>query len=168
MYPQCRLIFSFEAVWIWFRHADAEYGMPDGRKLTAKVNGSTANRAMACIPISGRCTYSGQPAKRAQQTACALNRQFETRGEVGTGASVESVLEITDWPKTVGAVVVVGHQPTLGRIAATLLSGTEENWIVKKGSVWWFSSRVREGRLEIILRVVMSPEFLKPEKSIEF
>ena len=155
---------------ILWRHADAEYGMPDeARKLTAKGErqAQQIGRWLASqLPEDARILVS--PAKRAQQTACALNRQFETRGEVGTGASVESVLEITDWPKTVGAVVVVGHQPTMGRIAATLLSGTEENWIVKKGSVWWFSSRVREGRLEIILRVVMSPEFLKPEKSIEF
>lgn len=147
---------------ILWRHADAEYGMPDeARKLTEKGErqAQQIGRWLASrLPEDARILVS--PAKRAQQTASALNRQFETRGEVGTGASVESILEITHWPKISGAVVVVGHQPTLGRIAAALLSGTEENWIVKKGSVWWFNSRVREGRLEVILRAVMSPEFL--------
>ncbi len=37
-----------------------------------------------------------------------------------------------------GAVLIVGHQPTLGRVAAMLLSGAEADWDVRKGALWWF------------------------------
>jgi phosphohistidine phosphatase len=57
-------------------------------------------------------------------------------------------------------VVVVGHQPTLGEVAAYLLSDTQEMWSVKKGAVWWFSNRSRQGETETVLKAVMSPEFL--------
>ena len=100
------------------------------------------------------------PARRAQQTASALGLEFETSKEVGTGASVVSVMAAAGWPDAKGAVVVVGHQPTLGRIAAALLSGAEADWSVKKGGVWWFSNRVRGDETQTVLRAVMSPEFL--------
>ena len=100
------------------------------------------------------------PAKRAQQTASALGLEFETKRELGTGASVISVMATAGWPDAKGTVVVVGHQPTLGRIAATLLSGVEADWSVKKGCVWWFSNRIYYEETQTILRAVMSPEFL--------
>jgi phosphohistidine phosphatase len=37
-----------------------------------------------------------------------------------------------------GAVLIVGHQPTLGRVAAVLLSGAEADWDIGKGALWWF------------------------------
>jgi phosphohistidine phosphatase len=56
--------------------------------------------------------------------------------------------------------VVVGHQPTLGEVAALLQGGAEEEWSVKKGGIWWFSSREREGGLEVVLRAVLSPDLV--------
>jgi len=57
-------------------------------------------------------------------------------------------------------VVVVGHQPTLGEVAARLLSGGEAEWSVRKGAVWWFSARDRGGELEVVLTAVVAPELL--------
>lgn len=147
---------------ILWRHADAEYSLPDdARKLTAKGEKQAqqvGHWLKSYLPDGARILVS--PAKRAQQTANALSREYETAREVGTGVSVASVLSVTGWPEATGVVVVVGHQPTLGRIASALLSGVEDNWSVKKGSVWWFSNRMREDESKTILRVVMSPEFL--------
>ncbi|MBP8866582.1 MAG: histidine phosphatase family protein, partial [Propionivibrio sp.] len=56
-----------------------------------------------------------------------------------------------------GAVLVVGHQPTLGQTAALLLSGTEANWTIKKGALWWFSNRTRREETQTILRAVVPP-----------
>ncbi|MBI5792167.1 MAG: histidine phosphatase family protein, partial [Rhodocyclales bacterium] len=53
-----------------------------------------------------------------------------------------------------------GHQPTLGRVAALLLGGAEDDWTVKKGAVWWFSNRTREGETQTVLRGVISPDLL--------
>ena len=147
---------------ILWRHADAEDGVPDdARKLTAKgeKQAQQVGRWLkAHLPEGARILVS--PARRAQQTASALGLEYETSKEVGTGASVVSVMAAAGWPDAKGAVVVVGHQPTLGQIAAVLLSGTEADWSVKKGGVWWFSNRVRGDETQTVLRVVMSPEFL--------
>jgi len=147
---------------ILWRHADAEDGVPDdARKLTVKgeKQAQQVGRWLkAHLPEGARILVS--PARRAQQTANALGREYETRKEVGTGASVVSVMAAAGWPDAKGAVVVVGHQPTLGRIAAVLLSGAEADWSFKKGGVWWFSNRLREDETQTVLRAVMSPEFL--------
>ncbi len=147
---------------ILWRHADAEDGiLDDARKLTAKgeKQAQQVGRWLKShLPEGARILVS--PAKRAQQTASALGREFETAREVGTGASVISVMAAADWPNAQGAVVVVGHQPTLGRTAAALLSGVEADWSIKKGCVWWFSNRLHDDETQTILRVVISPEFL--------
>jgi len=57
-------------------------------------------------------------------------------------------------------VLVIGHQPTLGRLAALLLGGEEADWSVKKGGVWWFSNRVRNDETQTVLRVVLNPDLL--------
>ena len=59
-----------------------------------------------------------------------------------------------------GAVLVVGHQPTLGRVAAFLLSGAEAEWTIKKGGVWWISNRARQDESQTVLRVAMAPDML--------
>jgi len=147
---------------ILWRHADAEDGvLDDARKLTAKgeKQAQQVGRWLKShLPEGARILVS--PAKRALQTASALGREFETTREVGTGASVVSVLAAAGWPDAKDAVVVVGHQPTLGRIAAALLSGVEADWSIKKGGVWWFSNRLHDDDTQIVLRAVMSSEFL--------
>ena len=59
-----------------------------------------------------------------------------------------------------GSVLVAGHQPTLGRVAALVLTGQEQSWSVKKGSVWWLSLRDREEPGHVLLRAVMTPQLL--------
>src|SRR6478672_9075250 len=69
------------------------------------------------------CRIIVSPALRAQQTAQALERGFETVQEIGGGASVAAVLEAVHWPRALEPALVVGHQPTLGRVASFLLAG---------------------------------------------
>jgi phosphohistidine phosphatase len=57
-------------------------------------------------------------------------------------------------------VLVVGHQPTLGRVAAVLLGGAEADWSIKKGAVWWFTHRVRDGDGQVVLRAVIGPDLV--------
>ena len=147
---------------ILWRHADAEDGVPDaGRKLTAK--GEKQAQLMgqwlkSNLPDQFRVLAS--PTRRTQQTAQALTKTFETVQAIGPGADAISVLAAAGWPDAKGAVVVVGHQPTLARVAAFLLAGAESDWSMKKGSVWWLSNRVRQDETQTVLRVMMSPEFL--------
>ena len=41
-------------------------------------------------------------------------------------------------------VLIVGHQPTLGQLAALLMTGEDYEWDIKKASAWWFSQREAE------------------------
>jgi len=147
---------------ILWRHADAEDGVPDtSRKLTEKGEKQAQQMAQWLKPrLPQKFKVLASPAIRAQQTAKALTKTFEIVPAISPGADAISVLVAAGWPDAKGAVVVVGHQPTLARVAAFLLAGEEADWSMKKGSIWWLNNRTREGEAQTILRVMMSPEFL--------
>ena len=109
---------------ILWRHAEAEPGEPDlGRRLTAKGIQQADRMAKWLdrhLPATTRILSS--PADRAQQTAQALKRKFRVLDELVPGASVSAVLTAAGWPDAKEAVLVVGHQPTLGEVAAYLLT----------------------------------------------
>ena len=150
---------------ILWRHAEAEESdgtLPDHkRRLTAR--GEKQARQLARwlhqhLPRKKKVLAS--PAERTQQTAHALELPYEIEPKLGIGASAKDVLKAAGWPGHNGAVLVIGHQPTLGRVAALLLGGTEADWSIKKGSVWWFSSRARNDETQTVLRAVLNPDFL--------
>ena len=147
---------------ILWRHAEAEDGFPDQeRKLTEKGERQAAKMATwlkAHLPGETRILVS--PTTRTQQTAAALTQDGIVVKEVGPGVSVAALLGAVGWPDAKGAVVVVGHQPTLGEVAAYLLANAQESWNIKKGAVWWFSNRTRQDETQTMLKAVMSPEFL--------
>ena len=70
------------------------------------------------------------------------------------------MLSAAGWPEAREPVLVVGHQPTLGAVAAFLLSGEEANWAMKKGAVWWLTNRDRGGSPAVVLRVAIGPDFV--------
>lgn len=150
---------------LW-RHCEAEPGEPDlGRALTGK--GEKQARRVAAwlhahLPDGARILVS--PARRAQQTAQALielaPRKLKTDELLAPGAGADDVLRAARWPAGKATVVVVGHQPTLGWVASRLLTGAEADWPIKKGGVWWFSARQREGIEQAVLRAVIGPDLL--------
>ena len=149
---------------ILWRHAEAEDGdgiLPDSkRRLTPrgeKQAQQVARWLQQHLPRKRKIFVS--PAERTLQTAHALKCAYEIEPKLGIGASAVDVLAATGWPDQNGAVLVVGHQPTLGRVAALLLGGAEADWSIKKGGVWWFSSRVRNDEVQTVLRAVLNPDF---------
>ena len=145
---------------ILWRHADAVDGLPDmERELTTKGHKQAAQMAAwlnARLPKNAVILAS--PAKRAQQTAAALGRPFETVKKIAPGADAMNVVLAAGWPDAGGCVVLVGHQPSLGQTAALLLSGTESNFSIKKGGLWWLTNRVRQATQQTMVRAVMTPE----------
>lgn len=150
---------------LW-RHAEAEDGVPDlQRKLTAR-GVKQAQKIAAWLHSNGpkNLRILASPALRCQQTAQALELPFEIDKRLGTDSHTTNLLSAVGWPqggdnasrKT--AILVVGHQPTLGQTAALLLSGTEANWSVKKGALWWFSNRTRQDKSQTVLRAMISAE----------
>ncbi|KAB2912230.1 MAG: histidine phosphatase family protein [Dechloromonas sp.] len=146
---------------LW-RHAEAEEGDDDlKRRLTER--GESQARAMAAWirqhqPKDLRIIVS--PAIRTQQTAQALKLPFETHRKIGPEACVSELIAASGWPLAGGAVLIVGHQPSLGRLASLLLAGQEAEWSIKKGALWWLSNRVRRGETQTVLRAMMPVELL--------
>ena len=134
---------------ILWRHAEAEEGSPDAaRKLTKHGREQARHIADWLKPrLPRRCEILVSPATRAQETAAALGAKFATANEVGTGAVAADIIAAAGWPEGSRSVLIVGHQPTLGRVAATLLSGAEADWQFAKGSVWWLRYVDGETRL---------------------
>jgi phosphohistidine phosphatase len=147
---------------ILWRHADAEDGVPDiSRKLTAKGEKQALLMGQWLkVRLPEKYKLLASPAQRAQQTARSLGSAIETVKSICPGADAISILVAAGWPDAKGTVVIVGHQPTLARVAAFLLSGEEADWSMKKGSIWWFSNRVRQGEGQTVLKAMLSPDFL--------
>ncbi len=138
---------------ILWRHADAEEGADDmARRLTAKGEQQAAAVAKwlrAHLP--GQFTLLASPAVRAQQTAAALGRPITERA-LAPGASVAAIVKAAAHG---GIVLVVGHQPDLGRAAAQLVANTRAEWSIEKGAVWWLA-----GDAPARIKAVVSPELL--------
>jgi phosphohistidine phosphatase len=150
---------------ILWRHAEAvpdRLDLPDlDRPLTSKGERQAARMADW---LNHRLAHSTRvlvsPALRCQQTARALGRSFKTLDALAPGASVEAVLKAARWPDASEPVLVVGHQPTLGSVAAELLADVSQSWALKKGAVWWLRNRDREGLAQVVLQAAMSPDSL--------
>ncbi len=145
---------------ILWRHAEAAEGIPDhARELTAKgikQAGKAAAFLHRYLPEEHRILVS--PTTRTQQTATALTSKFTLAPTIAPGASAHAVLQTARWPDAGGTVLIVGHQPTLGEVAARLLGCGDSSLIIKKGALWWFSQRESSG--EVFLRLVITPDFL--------
>lgn len=100
------------------------------------------------------------PALRAQQTARALGRAFKTVDALSPAHGVDDLLAAARFPRSREAVLVVGHNPTLGLALARLLEAadTTQPWVIKKGSVWWLRTRDREGGDQVTLHAVIGPD----------
>jgi phosphohistidine phosphatase len=150
---------------ILWRHAEAELLREGGsdlqRCLTPK--GERQAKRMAAwlnqrMPASTRVLVS--PAQRTLSTAEALGREFRIVPSIAPDASVDDLLAAARWPDASEPVLLIGHQPTLGLLAARLLTGVEQAWGVKKGAVWWLRSRQRDGQAEVLLQAMQAPDFL--------
>jgi phosphohistidine phosphatase len=134
---------------ILWRHAEAEDGSPDAsRKLTERGRDQATRVAAWLKPrLPKGCEILVSPADRAQETAAALGARFKTDAAVGTNADAAGLIAAAGWPDRPGAILIVGHQPTLGRAAATLLSGEQADWHIAKGALWWLRHVDGETRL---------------------
>ncbi|MCY7316734.1 MAG: phosphohistidine phosphatase SixA [Rubrivivax sp.] len=150
---------------ILWRHAEAldmrEVQDDLDRALTPK--GERQAQRMAAwlnkqLPATTRVLVS--PARRAQQTAAALDRKCKTVPALAPDAGVEALLNAARWPDAREPVLVIGHQPTLGLAAAYLLSGQPQTWGVRKGAVLWLRVRDREGPPQVVLHAALAPELV--------
>jgi phosphohistidine phosphatase len=144
---------------LW-RHAEAEDDLVDATRKLTKRGRKQAKKMAEWLNghLPRRCKVLVSPARRAQQTAAALDRPLTTDKRLDVDSSAAAVLAAAGWPKVRGTVVVVGHQPTLGQAAALALTGRADSLSVKKGGVWWLTARTRRGRTEVALTAIVGPD----------
>ncbi len=150
---------------ILWRHAEAENAGENeddlDRPLTQRGEKQAARMAVWLdrqLPDGLRVLAS--PSRRTEQTAKALGRKYKLRAELLPGGQPDELLELAQWPRSRGAVLVVGHQPMLGQTVARLLGLRADECSIRKGAVWWLRHRQRQDASETILLAVQSPEFL--------
>lgn len=145
---------------ILWRHADAEDGIPDvERRLTERgLKQAQIMAAWLARRLPDDAVVFSSPAVRAQRTARALTADYTIERALGTDSTPEAVLALAQWPGGGRTVVIVGHQPTLGAVAALAVTGRARLWSVKKGAVWWLRRRDRDE--ETAVRAVIAPEHL--------
>lgn len=148
---------------ILWRHADAELCAPGqtdmARALTAK--GLKQSRVMAAwlkkhLPKNTLVLVS--PALRALQTAEALNHHVIIEDALQPETSVAEVLRYLH-QHAAENLLLVGHQPWLGDLIATMLDVGDGPISVKKGAVWWLRLR-QPGEATYQLLTVQTPQLL--------
>ncbi len=139
---------------ILWRHADAEDGADDmARRLTAKGEAQAAAMAKWLRRhLPAEYVLLASPARRAQQTAAALHAAIHSEPHLAPGASAHALVESARKHREKGLVILVGHQPDLGRAAAQLVAHAHADWWIEKGAVWWI-----EGHR---IKAVVSPDLL--------
>ena len=132
------------------------------RELTHRGRGQSRNMAAWLRPrLAEDVRVLVSPAKRCVDTARALTKNIEEISELGPSRGVSDLLGAIGWPDYEGTVIVVGHQPTLGRAASLLITGKESNWSVKKGAIWWIARRERGDATQHVIRAVIAPDQVK-------
>jgi phosphohistidine phosphatase len=150
---------------ILWRHAEAHVAREGQTDLERALTPKGERQAQRMAEwLNQRLAHSTRilvsPAVRTQQTAKALGRNFKTVQAISPEESATALLSAARWPEASEPVLVVGHQPTLGQVAALLLGEVAQTWVLKKGAVWWLRSREREGGNQVLLQAVQSPDCL--------
>ncbi|MDQ7988093.1 MAG: histidine phosphatase family protein [Candidatus Dactylopiibacterium sp.] len=146
---------------LW-RHAEAAEGSPDiDRPLTGR--GLKQAQRMARwldqhAPDELRVVVS--PALRTRQTVEAWDHAYEIVAAVGLDATPQGLLDAAGWPGDEVSVLVVGHQPTLGQVASLLLRDEESALSFRKGALWWFQQRERNGERQTVLKTVINADLI--------
>ena len=155
---------------ILWRHAEAEDLAPNdlARPLTKRGERQAARMARWLVPQLGKPSRTesewrvvASPAVRAQQTAAALGIRVDTVASIAPDAPADAILHAANWPHGESNIIVVGHQPTLGMVAARLANGVDGYFQVKKGAIWWFRLSPKKGETQALLVAMMTPDLVE-------
>jgi phosphohistidine phosphatase len=148
---------------ILWRHADAEPGKDDAKRELTDKGRKQANRMAKWLKprIDSDWLILVSPTVRTCQTADALNVKYDTHITLGPDSSAPAILREAHWPDNDRNVLIVGHQPVLGQIAARLITGHFGDLAIRKGSAWWFSTRHdEEGDTGVTLRAMIGADLV--------
>ncbi len=146
---------------ILWRHAEALPGADDAVRPLSRRGEKQAKLAASWLndhlPENTRILVS--PAQRTRQTANALGRDYLVNEALAPSQSAEHILAAAGWPNATGTVLIVGHQPTLGEIAVSLLEGFDGlTWTPSCASLCWIHGENVGGNLRASLVTTFAPK----------
>jgi phosphohistidine phosphatase len=146
---------------ILWRHAEAEPGEIDQLRPLTPRGSRHASRIGAWLDrqLPAQCRILSSPATRCVQTVEALGRKFATVDALNTDSTPEAVIEASGWPEARLPVIIVGHQPLLGQVAALIFSGEAHAWKIRKGSVFWIANK-GDAEGEPFVRLAAGPDMI--------
>lgn len=138
---------------ILWRHAQAQeiqFAKDDVSRALTK-NGKNQALVMAnwLKPYLANNTYIiSSPALRTEQTVKALNLPYHLHNSLLPEASVDEVLQLIQdfYQSNISDLLLVGHQPWLGQVAAYFLQIKTAEIGIKKAGVWWLTQSLKQAK----------------------
>ncbi len=137
---------------ILWRHAEAQdvqFADNDfSRALTKKGKGQAVMMATWLKQhLAKDIRIISSPALRAEQTAQALDLPYHLDKSLLPEASIEEVLQLvqeTFHQSNISDILLVGHQPWLGQVAAYFLQLNTAEITINKSTVWWLTQNLKQ------------------------
>ena len=152
---------------LFWRHADAEETAPGGddlRRALTREGRRDASAMAAWIKahVPKPWTVCCSPALRSRQTALALADYPVERAELAPDRTPMDIVQLVESSRDDGhALVLCGHQPSLGSAALHWLCGVEAPFTLRKGGLIWVCERERAGQPNRVLRACVSPDLME-------
>ncbi len=160
---------------ILWRHAEAEVDSVTGKDADRALskNGHKDAVKMAKwlhqhLPDNAEILCS--PARRCLETLAALQQLDEVdtqhKGKkypvqivdfLSVDSTAQTILKNVANDNISKTLILIGHQPNLGRVIAKLLGMNEGACVVKKGALWWLRQRLMVGQPQTYLYAVRNP-----------
>jgi len=155
---------------IFWRHAEAEDlpeapqgGDADLRRALTKQGRRDAALVAGWIKsqLPKPWTVIASPAQRTRQTAQHLSDYPAIDQRLRPDASMAEILAVVaEFPRDGGALILVGHQPTLGRAGLHWITGCDQQFSLRKSGLLWAVERNRDGGVQRSLRACISADLL--------
>ncbi len=155
---------------IFWRHAEAEDapGSAQGDEADLRRNLTKQGRRDAALvaawiksQLPKPWTVITSPAARARQTAQHLSDYPVADPRLRPDADMAELLSVvSEFPREGGALILVGHQPTLGRAGLYWITGCDQQFSLRKSGLLWAVERSREAGIQRSLRACTSADLL--------
>ncbi len=147
---------------ILWRHAEAEvlqHGASDlARPLTKKGHKQAKQMAAWLKKYAPKQTYVlVSPATRTQETVEYWGEDWQPDSRLSPERPIDPILHMLD-SSPFDSVMLVGHQPWMGELAARCLGLPEGQISIKKGAIWWL--RLPKAGPPYKLYSVQSPDLI--------
>lgn len=159
-------LIAFKNIILW-RHAQAidslssnNYADDLARSLTYKGQQQAKNMARWLAQHKGsNMQLTSSEAIRAHETAQTLHSNITVNKAFNPSSSLQQVLVALAKMGQTQDLILVGHAPWLGQLAAHLVGTTQFEFSIKKGAIWWLRLNESEpNSYEII--TVQTPNLL--------